>query len=343
MTQANASSPVSQVPLARPHKAGRTYDRVPVAMLASGAALSLGLHVVSGARPGPTLGIVTTIHGDETTPLMAVRELLSALRPEELSGRVAAIPLANPLAVSIFGRQTPEQHGRTDLHEVFPGSASGNLTQKLAHAITRNLLDHVDALVDIHAGGLGGRLQSRADFNASAGREVYDRSLALCRAFNAPFVHANNLAGTAAGYCNGRGIPTANPEIGGVYLGPEAENAYLAECVAGLRGIMVELRMLEEAPPAPRRQLLFDVGSRFESNPAVGGFLRSRFASPADLGRRIDVGELLGEMIDLQSLEVVEELRASVTGYLFFSRYSGVVDAGTKAYALAEEASARWL
>ena len=48
-------------------------------------------------------------------------------------------------------------------------------------------------------------------------------------------------------------------------------------------------------------------------------------------------------MIDIHSLEVVEEIRAPVTGYLFFSRYSGVVDAGTKAFALAEEATSQWL
>ena len=48
-------------------------------------------------------------------------------------------------------------------------------------------------------------------------------------------------------------------------------------------------------------------------------------------------------MIDLYSFETIEELRAPVTGYLFFSRYSGVVDAGTKAFALAEEATSTWL
>ena len=91
------------------------------------------------------------------------------------------------------------------------------------------------------------------------------------------------------------------------------------------------------------KQLLFNVKSRFEVNPSVGGFLQSRFASPGDLGRRIEKGELLGEMVDIHTLEVAEELRATVSGYLFFSRYSGVVDAGTKAFALAEEATSKWL
>jgi predicted deacylase len=256
---------------------------------------------------------------------------------------VAAIPVANPLAVSVFNRQTPEQHGKTDLHEVFPGNPDGNLTQRMASVITANLLDHIDALVDIHCGGLGGRLQSRADLDASARSDVYEASLKLCRAFNTRFVHANNLAGTAARYCNGKGIPTANPEIGGVYLGPGAEAAYVAETVAGLRSIMASLDMITANPQAAKKQLLFGVKSRFEVNPSVGGFLRSNFGTPPDLGLRIEKGTKLGEVIDLHSLEVIEELRATVTGYLFFSRYSGVVDAGTKAFALAEEATSTWL
>jgi len=43
------------------------------------------------------------------------------------------------------------------------------------------------------------------------------------------------------------------------------------------------------------------------------------------------------------SLEVVEEMVAPIDGYLFFSRYSGAVDAGTKAFALADEATSTWM
>src|SRR5256885_3559257 len=235
-------------PLARTGRPGRQYIQLDVTRLVSGANLQLGLHVVTGEKAGPTLGILTTIHGDETMALMAIRELLNSIDVGSLAGRVAAIPVANPLAVAVFNRQTPEQHGRTDLHEVFPGAATGNLTQRMASTITTNLLDHVDALIDIHCGGLGGRIQNRADLDGSAPADVYNRSLDLCRAFNAPFVHANNLAGTAARYCNDRGVPTANPEIGGVYLGRQIEDAFIRDTVAGLRSIIAVLNM--GAPPS---------------------------------------------------------------------------------------------
>jgi uncharacterized protein len=339
MTMASTPSPLVDKKAA----AGRQYTRLHVTNLASGADLTLPLHVLTGKKDGPTLGILTTIHGDETFPLIAVRELLGTIDPANLAGRVAAIPVSNPLAVTVFNRQTPEQHGKTDLHEVFPGAAKGNLTQRMASTIATHLLDHVDALIYMHCGGLGGRLQSRTDLDGSATGGVQESSLKLCRAFNTTFVHSNNLAGTAARYCNSRGKPTANPEIGGVYLGPQAEDAYFEETVMGLRGVMASLGMIP-APNIPeKKQLLFSVKSRFEANPSIGGYLRSKFDKPSDLGRRIEQGELLAEMIDIHSLEVVEEIRAPVAGYLFFSRYSGVVDAGTKAFALAEEATSQWL
>lgn len=322
---------------------GRQYTPIDICRLASGAILQIPLHVITGAKKGPTLGILTTVHGDETFPLMAVRELLDSIHPDDLQGRVAAVPVGNPLAVPAFDRQTPEQHGKTDLHEVFPGNAQGNLTQKMAAAISAYLLDHVDALIDMHCGGMGGRLQSRVDLDAAAASDVHERSLKLCRAFGTSFVHSNNLSGTAARYCNSRGTPTVNPEIGGVYLGPEVEARYMAETVSGLRSVMRELGMLSGTSERKKKQLQFGVKSRFEVNPNFGGYLRSMADTPAALGKRVEKGDLLGEMVDIYSLKVVEELRASVSGYLFFSRYSGLVDAGTKAFAIAEEASSEWL
>src|SRR5436853_76201 len=92
--------------LARKGTPGRQYIQLDVTRLVSGANLRLGLHVVTGEKAGPTLGILTTIHGDETMALMAVRELLNSIDVGSLAGRVAAIPVANPLAVAVFQRQT---------------------------------------------------------------------------------------------------------------------------------------------------------------------------------------------------------------------------------------------
>jgi hypothetical protein len=71
--------------------------------------------------------------------------------------------------------------------------------------------------------------------------------------------------------------------------------------------------------------------------------LVSLYERPDDLGKLVGGGTRLGEVIDLYSYRVIEELVAPCDGYLFFSRYSGVVGGGTQAFALAEAATSRWL
>lgn len=305
--------------------------------------LALPLHVVTGAKDGPTVGLIATIHGDETAPAMMIRRLLNSIEPSALAGRICALPVANPLAMAVFNRQTPEQHGKTDLHEVFPGSAKGNLTQMLAHTVATRLVDHVDVLIDYHCGGLGGRLQERVDYHRDAPDAVKAASRDLSRRFGTPVVHENALDGSAVAYANAQGKTAFNAETAGVYLSPDHARRYADGGVAGFRNVLTSLGMLAGEPSAPPRQLLFTPARRFEANPSRGGHLESFFQDPADLGKKVTKGTRLGELIDMYSLEVVEELVAPVDGYLFFSRYSGVIDAGTKAFAIAAEEGSQWL
>jgi len=330
-------------PLWDNQKEGRWFTRLPVTTMLNGAQLTLPLHVVTGRSAGPTLGIITNVHGDEFLPTTAIRTLLGELDTAKLKGRLAIIAVANPLATAGFGRLTPEQHGRTDLHEVFPGNARGNTTQMIAATITASVLDHADAFIDFHSGGSGGRLQARVDYNAKASAEVKQQSRDLARAFGMPFVHENDLTGTASHYVNlQRNIPAANPEMGGSYLGPENTALYTQQAIAGLKGIMAHLGMIDGSAKPPR-QLDFNQKARHEIRPKNSGYLVSHYEHADDLGKRIARGAKLGEVVDLYSYDVLEEMLAPVDGYLFFSRYSGVVGAGTQAFALAEEAASRWL
>ena len=331
------------VPSWKGNKEGRTFTRLDVTTMLNGGMLAVPLHVITGRQAGPTLGIITNVHGDEFLPTTAIRTWLQALDPATLKGQLAIVSVANPLATAAFGRLSTEQHGRTDLHEVFPGNLRGNTTQMIAATITANVLEHVDALLDFHSGGSGGRLQARVDYNTKAPDALKQRSLALARAFGMPFVHENDLAGTASHYVNGRGVPAANPEMGGSYLGPENTALYTAQAINGLNGVLAHLGMGTPRVDRPQRQLDFNQKARHEIRPRHSGYLLSHWERAEQLGERIAKGSKLGEIIDLYSYDVLEELVAPVDGYLFFSRYSGVVGSGTQAFALAEEGASRWL
>jgi predicted deacylase len=330
-------------PLWHAQREGRWFTRIEVTSMLNGAMLALPLHVVTGRHPGPTLGVVTNTHGDEFLPSTAIRTLLAQLDTGTLKGRLVVISVANPLAMAAFGRQTPEQHGRTDLHEVYPGNARGNTTSMIAAAITANVIDHVDTLIDFHSGGSGGRLQARVDYNIRATGEVKARSLALARAFGQPFVHENEVSGSAAAHANAKGIPAFNPEMGGSYLGPENTALYQRQAIDGLMGVMGSMGMLPQPAARPPRQIHFDTKARREIRPKQSGYLVSLFERADELGTLIKGGTKLGEVVDLYTFAVIEELVAPFDGYLFFSRYSGVVGGGTQAFALAEAATSTWL
>lgn len=329
-------------PLWADQKEGRFFTRIEITTMLNGSVLALPLHVVTGRHAGPTFGIVTNTHGDEFLATIAIREFINTLATAQLKGRIVLVSVANPMATAGFGRQTPEQHGRTDLHEVYPGSARGNTTQMIAAAITENVLHHADALIDFHSGGSGGRLQARVDYSARTPDDLKRKNFALARAFGAPFVHENEFAGAASHYLNGRGIPAVNPEVGGAYLGPENTRYYTEMMINGLTGMMRHLGMLDGVAKPPK-QLHFDLKARREIRPRHSGYLQSYFERPDDLGRLLKGGTRLGEVIDIYSYQVLEELTAPCNGYLFFSRYSGLVGGGTQAFALAEEAKSRWL
>ena len=85
-------------PLWADQKEGRFYTRIPVTNMLNGGTLELPLHVVTGRHAGPTLGIITNVHGDEFLPTTAIRELIATLDTGTLKGRLAIISVANPLA-----------------------------------------------------------------------------------------------------------------------------------------------------------------------------------------------------------------------------------------------------
>ncbi len=296
----------------------------------------LPVHEYVGSDKNIKLGIICTVHGDETFPAFFLKNFFEELNTLKFEGSIVATSVANSLAMMNFNRQTPEQHGKTDLHEVFPGSPKGNITQRMAYSIKENIIDKVDVLIDYHCGGSGGRLQDRVDFNSDANEEIKFKSLNVAKNFGTFFIHENNLKGTAVNYANSQNKIAFNAETGGVYLSKIDRDYYLNNALKGIKNIMKSLQMLEGKVENNLEQITFNTKARIEVNPNKSGFLVSNFESHADLGKLIKKGDRLGYIFDMYTLNIIEDLISPVDGYLFFSRYSGVVDVGTKAFALAD-------
>lgn len=110
--------------------------------------LSLTKIVFSGTEPGKKVCITAMLHGNETTSLFVLHELISLLNAIDIQkGEVIIIPVANPLGLAFGTRQEPLDG--ENLNREFPGSSTKSLGKRITHALW-NELQTADFIIDLH-------------------------------------------------------------------------------------------------------------------------------------------------------------------------------------------------
>jgi predicted deacylase len=139
-------------------KLSSTFQWLPVTTMPDGSELRLPLHVVQGAQPGPTLGLSGAIHGNEVISTVSIiRRVLELVDPAELSGRVMAVPVCNPLGAGQLSRQTPGD-GQNANSVFFPPEHGAytqpvkTVTEQIADVLSSEFLAHLDYQIDFHDG-----------------------------------------------------------------------------------------------------------------------------------------------------------------------------------------------
>lgn len=304
-------------------------DWIDIATMATGLDLRVAAHVIEGAHDGPTVGITAGIHGDELLPVEVVRQVVQAIDPATLHGRVIAVPLMNPLAFETLTRHTP--HDMHNLNRVFPGDADTWLSEVLAARLTEYLVPQLDALLDLHSGGA----LPTVDY-------VYAlNDLELSRSFLFPTMYRGSSYPGSFGthVIQATGKPVVVAEIGG---GGQFDDTYLDRGVAGVQNALRKLGALEgEVVEAPRQTLLTKMKI---VRPRHGGILDPVIRAER-LGDEVAGGTLLGVTRNPQTFEVLEEFRAPFERTLLVLVRGTIskVHAGDYAYMLGDLGSAEVL
>lgn len=124
---------------------------IPVANLPSGTAIDLKAFVYRSKNEGPTMLVLGGVHGDEINGVEIVRKAIQDKYFDKLkAGSVIAIPLLNVFGFLHFSREFP---GGKDINRSFPGSQRGSLASRVAYALTKQIIPHVDFGLDFHTGG----------------------------------------------------------------------------------------------------------------------------------------------------------------------------------------------
>ena len=133
---------------ARAGQAASGFIEVPAG---SDAATRIPITIVRGAQAGPTLALIAGTHGSEVAPIVALQRVRATLDPAALRGTVLLVHVAN--MPSFLGRTIyySPVDGK-NLNRVYPGRANGTVSERIAFAVTRDIIDRTDYLVDIHAG-----------------------------------------------------------------------------------------------------------------------------------------------------------------------------------------------
>lgn len=139
----------------------RTWD-VPVSRRADGQPWQLRFVELTGSTPGPTTAFVSGVFGDKPLGTIALWGLVRRLQEAgDLAGTVVLCPAANPPALEVGTRVSPDH---LYLNRVFPGAPGGALTNQVAHALLCELLEHSDHVIDLHSGSPGMALWYTYDY-----------------------------------------------------------------------------------------------------------------------------------------------------------------------------------
>lgn len=299
------------------HHPTRAISRIQVGTQLSGEETGFAVHRLVGTQPGPSLGLVGGVHGDEPLSVELVRRVLEDLEALPLRGSVTAVPCANPLALQSLVRNTPAD--MLDLNRVFPGDPNGPFTQQLAFAIQGVFRNTCEYLLDFHSGGLF----PTVDYVFIQADE------ALARSVGSKVLYAGSPhVGSVSDCLRQAGLRTVVVETGG---GPAGGETYIRRALVGVRNVLRTIGMLDGDPEIRRDQIL--VSDLRIVRPHQGGLLLSS-VNANDLGETVTGPHELGRVLHTQTFQELEVLLTPFEKSVFILVHEGCspVDIGGIAY-----------
>jgi len=297
---------------ARPGQATSGFIEVPAGV---DTATRIPITIVRGAQSGPTLALIAGTHGSEVAPIIALQRVRTMIDPAALRGTVLIVHVAN--MPSFLGRTIYYSPiDRKNLNRVYPGKPDGTVSERIAYAITNQIIERADYLVDLHAGDGNESLRpysywSPLGLNARA--DSIAREMAL--AFGSDHIVVDTARPRdvrASVYTQNtaqlRGKPAITTETG--YLGVPVEEM-VQRNVDGVFRLLRYLRMVPGDVELVRNPLFFDRTEVLRS-PATGVW-----HAKVERGQSVQKGALVGILTDFFGATQAE-IRAPFGGIVLY-------------------------
>ena len=219
--------------------------RIPIPV---GEGLSLETVCFCGRRPGRTLVVTSGVHGCEYVGVETLTHLSEELDPEEMSGSLILLPLANPEGFYEGVKRVVPEDGK-NLNRAFPGDKAGSISAQMAYAIETYLYPAADFLADLHGGDCCEALTPLVFFPVAGEKKVNDKALTAARELTVPYRVRSTAKNGLYSWAVQKGIPALLIERGGQGTWSQQEVKQCREDVYSL------LRHMEILPGTnPKRQ-----------------------------------------------------------------------------------------
>ena len=276
--------------------------------------IRLPVTVIHGKKPGKTVLITAGIHAGEYVGIESTVQLARTLNPEKVLGTVILVPVVNR---SAFENRSGSM-GRTDgknLNRVFPGDPQGTEMERLAHALSTELLPKTDYYIDLHSGDLYEELTPYV-YYAGVGKEaVVQASRRMAEQVDVPYMVRSNVgSGGAYNYAaSALDIPSVLIERGGMGGWSQEEAGSTRRDV---KNILVSLGAYEGERDY-RAYYPIEVGDIRYQDASHGGL----WYPAKSAGDVISQGDVLGEVRDYQG-NILEVSVADYDGVILYQTAS---------------------
>ncbi|MBI4278259.1 MAG: succinylglutamate desuccinylase/aspartoacylase family protein [Armatimonadetes bacterium] len=262
---------------------------------------------LNGKRDGPTLLVMAAVHGREVCSVGAVLDAIGHMDPLHMSGRVIAIPVANPLAVQAGTYISPHDDVNLSPAISLSSDPQGSVTNRIAAAIQR-AVHAADYVIDVHANTLQSIPQVLTARSAAADEHARRECVRFARAFG--FTVVEDARRSTRRYATEMGKRAFTVELAG--------DRFMLDNItrAGTRGILNCAKTIGMLAGDPEPQA--GVGPILEGDFAHadlrtnrGGFLRAH----TEVGVFTRQGERVATIFDFYG-DTVQAVEMPVDGYV---------------------------
>jgi predicted deacylase len=269
--------------------------------------------VVHGARPGAVLALVAGTHGYEYTSVLALHRVRPRLDPARMTGSVILVHVAN--LPCFYGRRVYYGPDGKNLNRVYPGAPDGTISERIAHAITREVIDRSTHLADMHCGD-GNEVCRPYSYWVMSGNAAVDagsRELALAYGLDHIVVDRGRPKDSARSAFTSntailRGKPAVTTESGGM---GRTDDASVANHERGALSLIAHLGIMDLPSVRVERPVWID------RNEVLRAPVTGLWQATVEPMQHLAAGTLVGRLSDPHGA-VLREVRAPFAGIVLY-------------------------